>query len=249
MIMKQLCDDLRKLGIRSGDTILVHSSLKSLGPVEGGAETVIQSLLEVLGEDGTLFFPAFSFRTVNRDNPVFDVKNTPSCVGAMPEYFRTRPGTIRSVHPTHSLSGIGKKVNMILSENYRDTTPCGEFSPFRKLRTEGDWILFIGCTVAPNTTMHAVEELVNPPYLLGDPINFKIINEDGSESDMSVRRHNFAATGYAQRYIRLKDLLTPDELHCGNVLQAECYLMKISAVWEKGLAAMQNDPFYFVEKA
>ena len=60
--------------------------------------------------------------------------------------------------------------------------------------------------------------------------------------------YNFAATGYAQRYIRLKDMLTPEELHCGNVLQAECYLMKISAVWEKGFAAMQTNPFHFVEK-
>lgn len=245
---EQLCNDLRNLGIQSGNTILVHSSLKSLGPIPGGAETVIQALQEVIGNEGTLLFPAFSFRTVNANNPVFNVKETPSCVGALPEYFRTRPGTIRSIHPTHSVSGIGKKAAMICSENHLDTTPCGEFSPFRKMRTEGDWILFIGCTVAPNTTMHAIEELIIPPYLLGDPIDYKIIKEDGSESVMSVRQHNFAATGYAQRYIRLKDLLSPEELHHGNVLQADCYLMKISAAWEKGLAAMEKDPFYFVEK-
>lgn len=245
---KQLCDDLINLGIRSGDTVLVHSSLKSLGPVDGGAETVIQSLLEVLGENGTLLFPAFSFNSVGANNPVFDVKNTPSCVGALSEYFRTRPGTIRSIHPTHSMSGIGKKARLILSENHLDTTPCGEYSPFRKLRTEGDWILFIGCTIAPNTTMHAVEELAMPPYLLGDAVDYRIIHEDGTESIMSVRCHNFAATGYAQQYIRLGELLSQEELHCGKVLQAECYLMKISAVWEKGFAALQKNPFHFVEK-
>lgn len=245
---QQLCNDLRKLGIQSGNTILVHSSLRSLGSVPGGAETVIQALLEVLGDEGTLLFPAFSFRTVNANNPVFNVKETPSCIGALPEYFRTRPGTIRSIHPTHSVSGIGKKAKLILGENQLDTTPCGEYSPFRKLRTEGDWILFIGCTVAPNTMMHAVEEMIMPPYLLGDPIDYKIFHEDGTESVMSVRRHNFAVTGYAQRYIRLGGLLSPEELHHGNVLQADCYLMKISSVWEKGLAAMQKDPFCFVEK-
>lgn len=246
-MINQIAKDLHALGVRAGDTILVHSSLKSLGPVPGGAETVIQGLLKALGEDGTLLFPAFSFSTVNLKNPVFDVKKSPCCVGALPEYFRTRPGTIRSVHPTHSVSGTGKKAKQILSENQLDTTPCGEHSPFRKMRTEGDWILFIGCTIAPNTTMHAVEELAMPPYLLGDPIEFKIIHEDGSESTMNVRRHNFVATGYAQRYIRLGELLTPEELHCGKVLQAECYLMKVSAVWQKGLAAIQANPFHFVE--
>ena len=247
-MINKIAKDLHALGIRPGNTVLVHSSMKSLGPVPGGAETVIQGLLKALGDEGTLLFPAFSFSAVNRKNPVFDVKNTPCCVGALPEYFRTRPGTIRSIHPTHSVTGIGKKAEMLLSENQKDTTPCGEFSPFRKMRTDGDWILFIGCTVAPNTTMHAVEELIQPPYLLGDPIEYKIIREDGSESTMNVRCHNFIATGYAQRYIRLGDLLSPDELHCGKVLQAECHLIKVSAVWEKGLAAMRANPFHFVEK-
>ena len=79
-MIDKICKDLHALGVRAGDTILVHSSLKSLGPVPGGAETVIQGLLKALGDDGTLLFPAFSFSTVNLKNPVFDVKNSPSCV-------------------------------------------------------------------------------------------------------------------------------------------------------------------------
>ena len=98
--------DLQELGVKNGDNLLVHSSLRSLGKVEGGAETVIRGMLEALGGEGTLLFPALSYVAVNAANPVFDVRNTPSCVGALPEYFRTRPGTVRSLHPTHSMSGI-----------------------------------------------------------------------------------------------------------------------------------------------
>ena len=76
-----LCKDLRTLGSAEGNTVMVHSSLRSLGPLPNGAETVISALLEVLGKDGTLLFPALSYRTVNAANPVFDVNNSPCCVG------------------------------------------------------------------------------------------------------------------------------------------------------------------------
>ena len=163
--IQKIASDLQILGVSKGETVLVHSSLRSLGPVEGGAETVVQGLLNALGEEGTLLFPALSFATVGVSNPLFDVRKTPSCVGALPEYFRQRQGTCRSVHPTHSVSGTGKKAPDLLKDHFLDETSCGENSPFRRLREEGDWILFIGCSIAPNTSMHAVEELVTPPYL------------------------------------------------------------------------------------
>lgn len=70
------------LGIRSGDTLLVHSSLKSL---EGASPAdVIEALLALLGPEGTLMFPTLSYLHSNRNNPVFDVRRTPSNVGAIP---------------------------------------------------------------------------------------------------------------------------------------------------------------------
>ena len=111
-----------------GAALLVHSSLRSLGPLDGGAEMVVQSLLEALGPQGTLLMPALSYRTVGPQSPVFNVTTTPSCVGALPEYFRTRPGTLRSVHPTHSASGLGPQAQDLLGEHIRSTTPCGPYS-------------------------------------------------------------------------------------------------------------------------
>ncbi len=238
--------DLKKLGVEENDRLLVHSSLRSLGEVPGGAETVIRGLLEALGPDGTLLFPALSYRDVNRENPVFDVRNTPCCVGALPEYFRTRPGTLRSVHPTHSVSGIGKDAEKLLGDHVKDTTSCGPHSPFRKLRETGGHILFIGCGIHPNTSMHAVEELVEPVYLFTDPDDYRILLPDGTETRMRVRRHNFK--GWSQMYERLGALMDGEHLRHGKVLQAECFLMDIPCMWEKALAALRENPLYFVRK-
>lgn len=94
-----LIRDLRALGIKENDTVLVHSSLSALGFIEGGAETVIEALKEIITEGGNLLFPTLSYATVNLDNLNFDVRNTPCCVGIIPETFRKQPDVIRSIRP------------------------------------------------------------------------------------------------------------------------------------------------------
>ena len=242
----QIANDLTALGLREGGVVLVHASLRSLGKVPGGAETVVRGLLRVLGENGTLLMPALSYAQVNADNSVFDVLRTPSCIGVLPEYFRTRHCTIRSVHPTHSVSGVGAKAESLLEEHHLDTTPCGEHSPFHRLREVRGQVLFLGCGLRPNTSMHAIEELVQPPYLLGDPVDYRIILAPGKEMNMRVRRHNFGIWG--QRYDRLGPLLDEDGLKRGKVLEATVDLVDCEQMWEEALAALKKDPFFFVEK-
>jgi aminoglycoside 3-N-acetyltransferase len=234
------------LGVRPGGALLVHSSLRSLGPVEGGAETVVQSLLDALGPLGTLLMPALSYRWVGPESPLFNVTTTPSCVGALPEYFRTRPGTLRSVHPTHSVSGVGPLVEKLLGEHIRSTTPCGPFSPFARLPEVGGQILFLGCGLHPNTSMHAVEERIEPVYLYGEKIDYQIILADGSQQRMIVRSHNFE--GWGQRYDRLAQHLSAPDLRQGKVLSASCYLVETPAMWKAALAALHEDPLCFVER-
>ena len=102
-----LVRDLLALGVRPGGVLLVHSSLKALGPAAGGPAAVIEALREALGPGGTLLMPALSYATVTRVNPVFDQKATPSCVGVIPETFRRMAGVRRSLHPTHSVCACG----------------------------------------------------------------------------------------------------------------------------------------------
>lgn len=247
-LAQQLRAELLALGVRPGGVLLVHSSLRSLGPEfsrdNQGAEIIVQALLEALGSQGTLLMPALSYETVHAGSPFFDVRATPSCVGALQECFRTRPGTLRSVHPTHSACGVGLRAAELLSDHQLDVTPCGPHSPFARLPQAGGQLLFIGCGLYPNTSMHAIEERVEPPYLYSGLVDYRIRLADGSETRMTVRRHNFR--GYLQRYNRL-ELVQKQGLSKGRVLQAECYLVEAAEMWAAALDALPRDPLFFVE--
>lgn len=244
-VSEKISRDLQNLGVRAGGVLLVHASFRSLGEVPGGIETVIQGLLKRLGEKGTLLMPALSYQYSGPDSPVFDVRDTPSCVGALPEYFRTRPGTLRSVHPTHSVCGIGDKSADLLRDHQLDHTPCGLHSPFSRLPLSGGQILFLGCGLRPNTSMHAIEEHIQPPYLFADMVHYQVFLQDGRETHMAVRSHNFK--GFIQRYDRLAELLGQDSLRQGKVLKAQSWVVETDKMWWAALQALRQDPFYFVE--
>jgi len=242
----RIAEGLIGAGVRSGGTVLVHSSLKSMGPVPGGPETVILGLLEALGPEGTLLLPALSYATVHAVNPVFDVRRTPSCVGAIPEHFRTRPGTTRSVSPTHSVCGVGPRAEELLSSQQLDTTPCGPHSAFRALRDIGGQIVMLGCGLAPNTSMHGVEEVADAPYLFGATVEYRVVLADGMEAKLSIRRHAFA--GWIQRYERVKQILPPEALHSGPVLAATAHVIEAAIMWPMAVEAIRREPYYFVER-
>ena len=191
--------------------------------------------------------PALSYEHVNESSPVFDAVVTPSNVGAIPEHFRIRSGTLRSLHPTHSVCGIGTRASELLADHQLDTTPVGAHSPFRKLRDIGGQLLMLGCGLGPNTSMHGIEELVEPPYLFGETTEFTMIHPDLHQTTMSCRRHDFA--GFDQRYQRLGPLLKPGDLTVAKVLAATVHLIDAKAMWRAGLEAIRSDPLYFVEPA
>ncbi|HOS93413.1 MAG TPA: AAC(3) family N-acetyltransferase [Armatimonadota bacterium] len=242
----RIAEGLIGAGVRSGGTVLVHSSLKSLGRVPGGPETVILGLLEAIGPEGTLLLPALSYATVHAANPVFDVRRTPSCVGAIPEYFRTRPGTLRSVSPTHSVCGVGPRAEELLAKQQLDDTPCGPHSAFRALPDIGGQIVMLGCGLAPNTSMHAVEEVAEAPYLFGATVEYRVVLFDGRETRLRVRRHAFA--GWRQRYERLAWILPPEALRAGPVLEATAHVIEAAVMWPMAVETIGREPYYFVER-
>lgn len=241
-----LQDDLRNLGLVEGDHLLVHASLRSLGNFPDRAATVVSALLEVLGSRGTLLLPALSYQTVTPENPIFDLAKTPVCVGGLPEFFRTFPGVQRSMHPTHSVCAIGKLSNYFLSKHLLDDTPCGMHSPFAKLPEVHGKILFLGCGTRPNTSMHAVEEEIKPPYLLGARVNYTLKDQAGRKMPKSYFTHDFA--GFEQRYERVEGLLGSDSCQKGKILQAESVLLDARSLWEKGTVQLKKDPYFFVDR-
>lgn len=241
----QIQAGLLALGVRPGGVLLVHSSLKALGG-RLHPETVIRGLLAALGPHGTLLLPALSYEHVTRRQPRFDQLRTPSNVGAIPEYFRLRPGTLRSLHPTHSVCASGARAAELLAAHAADRTPCGPGSPFHRLPEFAGQILMLGCGLRPNTSMHAVEEMVVPPYLYSDPIDYSLVPAGEPERVQTYTPHGFR--GWAQRYDRVEAYLSPPALRTGPVLAAQAHLLEAAALWEAVLPALRRDPLAFVER-
>lgn len=171
-----LARDLSVLGVRTGDSVMLHSSLSALGPVQGGADAVIDAFIDAVGPKGTIIFPAFA-GNIWKDQPALkdcdycshELKlcpsNEPGEQGVIPETFRKRPGTLRSCHPTHSWAAWGPKAQLFLKDHYKSKTPCGRGNPFEALVNEDGCIVCLGVMVNTITMWHYYEDLLDVPYL------------------------------------------------------------------------------------
>lgn len=168
MRQKQLvtAEDIKRglisIGIEKGDTVLVHSSLSSFGYVKGGADTIIDVLLEIVGNNGTIAMPTFTWDSFHdKQNIIFDLVNTPSEVGRITEVFRKRGGVTRSAHICHSVAAAGPQTQYIMGEGI---SACGKGSSFEQLYQLNSWNLFLGVSFSVCTALHMVEEFMQVPY-------------------------------------------------------------------------------------
>lgn len=186
---ESLINDLRSLRIDGQGTLLVHSSMKSIGEVEGRADTVLDALSEYMGE-GLLVLPTHTWSYINANNPKFYVADSPSCVGILPEIFRKRTGVVRSLHPTHSVAALGKDAKEFTSGNERFDTPCARVSSWGKLLDRKATIMLLGVDLRRNTFMHGVEEWADIPGRLSDGHEqLATVLQDGTETPVPSRRH------------------------------------------------------------
>ncbi len=131
---------MQDAGLGEVDRLLMHSSLHSLGRVDGGAETLIDALLEVLGEEGTLMVPTFNY---NLELEVFDPATVRSQTGLITETLRKRPEAIRSLHPNYSVAAIGRDSEELTREHWKaESTGVG--SPIDRIARSGGFILLLG---------------------------------------------------------------------------------------------------------
>ena len=171
-----LVADLAAIGVQRGMTLLVHSSLSSIGWVIGGPSTMVRALITVTGDDGTLAMPAATphctdpstwpgpavpdewLEAVRENLPVFDPRTTPTSMGAIPETFRNWPGTLRSNHPSDSVCARGDHAPAIVKEHPLAFSE-GIGGPWEKLHDLGTWILLIGVGFNRCTALHFAESL------------------------------------------------------------------------------------------
>ena len=201
---ESLIQDLSKTGILGTDTLLVHSSMKSIGQVDGGADTVLDAFSEYM-EKGLLVMPAHTWSYINAKEPLFDVRESKSCVGVLTELFRNRPGVVRTLHPTHSLCALGADARTFTDGQQKFDTPCSPQSCYGTLETRNAKVLLLGVNFGRNTLVHCIEEVAKVSGRITDAYEqFYVKDYDGNRISVPSRRHDHANS---ETYVKLEPVM------------------------------------------
>jgi aminoglycoside 3-N-acetyltransferase len=234
--------DLQRLGLKKEDWVFMHSSLKSLGYVKGGANTVIDAVMEVIGESGLFMVPTFTFTNFV---PFFDPEKTPSQMGLITETLRQREESVRSWHPRHSVGVLGEKAKEVVS-GHPQAGSVGKGSPIEKLAKQGGYILLLGVGHTSNTTIHTAEVYAGLPYLytVKDSPDFPEhglvkIPHNGKKIKVNLAPYPTCSEGFWKLELLLRDR---GQIRYGKVGQAHCQLMKCQDVVDAASSLLRQDP-------
>lgn len=156
----ELAELWRRLGIRPGMIVLCHSFLGALGRIEGGTGTVVESLLEAIGAEGTLIAPTFTYSLFKEE--VYDPEDTPSTVGALGDAVRSAPGAIRNLDPNFSNAGIGPMAEPLLRVDSPES--LGVSSVYARLVQADCRILLLGVDYTALPLFMHLEAVNRVPY-------------------------------------------------------------------------------------
>lgn len=186
---ESLMEDLARAGVDPKGTLWLHISLKSVGDIEGGGDTLVDALMEYM-KDGLLVMPTHTWADVHLKQPYYNVKETPSCIGILPDLFRKRDNVYRGVHPTHSVAAFGKEAEQFVQGQEVFPTPCHPDSNYGDLLRREAHVLLIGVNYARNTLVHCIEEIVDVPKRL-EPLAHELfsIDYDGTIHATPQNRH------------------------------------------------------------
>ena len=201
---EEFTSGFRDIGLKPGDVVLAHSAMRTFGRINGGANTVVDALLEVIGPRGTLVVPTFTFAHEAKDGPVIDPANDPSEMGIITETFRKRPEALRSTAFRHSFAAIG-----LWSEVITDIDPA--LSPF-DMRSSfgvmlglGAQVVFLGVTYISSTSHHFAEWVCEVPYRQKIPRQAKIRRPDGLVVDQGMMDYQPKSEGGSYYGSRIPD--------------------------------------------
>ncbi len=181
----EIAQGFRDLGLNAGDVVLVQAAMRTLGPVEGGPETVIKAFLEVLGDTGTLVAPTFTFRHEATEHPTIDPINDHSEMGAISEAVRTWPGAKRSTAYRHSFAAIGRRAQVVTEVDPR-LSVFDVRSSFGVMLALNAQVVLLGVTYSSSTSHHFAEAICEVPYRHYPVRHVNVRQADGSVVEMTL---------------------------------------------------------------
>lgn len=194
---KDIARFLEQSGITSSDTVLVHTSLRSVGGIDGGADSMLDAFCEYL-RDGLFIVPTHTWDDVTKDNPFFDVMNSKPCIGVLPciAAERTNHGCgVRSLHPTHSVAAFGSRAEEYVKGEENSATPAPVGGCWARLYNENAKILLIGVGHDKNTYFHAVDELLGIKNRLSEDAFAITIKDSSGRKHISPPFHTHFTKG------------------------------------------------------
>ncbi|MBK5277411.1 MAG: AAC(3) family N-acetyltransferase [Bacteroidia bacterium] len=156
------------LTIKAGDVVFIHSSMRNLY-LSFDKQEILNILLEVVTNEGTLLFPCWHFNIraedyIREHEVVFDFNNSSSAMGKISDVLRKSPQASRSFHPTNSVIAIGKHAKELTADHEEDIYPCGVKSPWHKMMKYNAKVVGLGVTVDNLTFVHAIEDFIKNEF-------------------------------------------------------------------------------------
>jgi aminoglycoside 3-N-acetyltransferase len=275
LVSSTFLERLEQLGIRSGDSLMVHAALSKVRVVddviargvviEGGlavANAVLRLLRSAIGRDGTLLMPTFPkyagepeyFSAENNGSQIwrYDPLQTPSKSGLLSEIFRKQSDTIRSRFPTQSVAAQGPKAVWFTERNLEDGQGLahGPASPYGRLVRDRGHVISLGIPLVDyGTVIHAPEEARFATW----PIRnfwrerlYDVVLDDGLRRINVWERVPKFSRGYAEERIR-RDLRREGVLGEGCVGQLEVHGFRADKLFELFMKynASSSYPYYW----
>lgn len=199
----QLRAALRRLGVRDGDALMLHSAFASHHGFDGTIEQLTDVFIEALGPRGHLLMVSLPYRSSTLEYlqrlRVFDVRRAPSMMGLVSEYFRRRPDVLRSLHPTHPVLVHGPDAAWYVDGHERSLYPCGPGTPFEKLAERDGIVAFFNVPFATFTFFHHLEYLVSAhlPFALytDEVFEVPVLDRHGEPGVVKTRAFTREAIG------------------------------------------------------
>lgn len=180
---------LRRLGVRDGDTLMVHASWLPDNGFKSGPAGFVAALQAAVGEGGLLVMPTMTYHNESSAaflarGAVMDVRRSPSRMGLLSEVFRRAPGVSRSLSPTHPLAAWGREAEAFLAGHDATPAPFGPDSPFARLVERDARILLVDAPFSTITFTHFLEDRIRHslpmPFYEAEPRPGLIVDYQGN---------------------------------------------------------------------
>lgn len=212
----EISETLAKLGISNGDSVFIHSSLFTLGKIEGVdipslPEALLFSFQQAIGSQGSIFMPCFNYEFPKTRVALLSEQKCE--LGYWPEWFRTQSYVVRSGHPMFSICGLGPIAERVCKPTTPEFHAFGEGSTFSRLIEEDCILVLQGIGLKVATVVVQIEKMLGMQYRFDKPFFGRVTLTNDNEVEGNYFHYCFPMNNaYREDYSYLEKSLLKEGL-------------------------------------